>query len=71
MFDFLDLKSKLAKVENENCDLRFLNTQYLTKMRAIERESNSKSKKILELQERSLHASNAIIQIPYQTEKTP
>lgn len=33
-------------------------------MRTIERESNSKGRKIIELQERSLHASNAIIQIP-------
>lgn len=57
------MKSKLTKSDNENCDLRFLNTQYLNKLRLIERESNSKSKKILELQERSLHAANAIIQI--------
>jgi hypothetical protein len=41
--------------------LRFLNTQYLHKLRAIEKESKDKSKKILELQEKNLQA---VIQTP-------
>jgi centrosomal protein CEP135 len=55
-----DLKSKLSKVEHENSDLRFLNTQYLHKLRAIEKESKEKTIKILELQEKN---SQAVIQI--------
>ena len=58
---FKELKSKLHKVEHENSDLRFLNTQYLHKLRAIEKESKDKSKKILELQEKNFQA---VIQTP-------
>jgi centrosomal protein CEP135 len=43
-------------MEHENSDLRFLNTQYLHKLRAIEKESKEKSKKILELQEKNFQA---------------
>ena len=56
-----DLKSKLHKVDHENSDLRFLNTQYLHKLRAVEKESKDKSKKILELQEKNFQA---VIQTP-------
>ncbi len=52
----IDIKLSLAKVENENSDLRFLNTQYLHKLRAIEKESKEKSKKILDLQEKNFQA---------------
>ena len=55
------MKSKLHKVEHENSDLRFLNTQYLHKLRSIEKESKDKSKKILELQEKNFQA---VIQTP-------
>ena len=55
------MKIKLSKVEHENSDLRFLNTQYLHKLRAIEKESKDKSKKILELQEKNFQA---VIQTP-------
>jgi centrosomal protein CEP135 len=48
-------------VDHENSDLRFLNTQYLHKLRAIEKESKEKSKKILELQEKNFQA---VIQTP-------
>lgn len=51
-----DLKIKLGKSENENSDLRFLNTQYLHKLRSIEKESKDKSKKILDLQEKNFQA---------------
>lgn len=51
-----DLKTKLNKSENENSDLRFLNTQYLHKLRSIEKESKDKSKKILDLQEKNFQA---------------
>ncbi len=61
MYSLKDLKSKIHKVEHENSDLRFLNTQYLHKLRMIEKESKDKSKKILELQDKNLQA---VIQTP-------
>ena len=60
-FSILDMKSSLRKLEHENSDLRFLNTQYIHKLRAIEKESKDKSKKILELQEKNFQA---VIQTP-------
>jgi centrosomal protein CEP135 len=56
-----DLKARASTVEHENSDLRFLNTQYLHKLRAIEKESKDKTKKILELQEKNFQA---VIQTP-------
>lgn len=56
-----DIKTKMSRVEHENSDLRFLNTQYLHKLRAVEKESKDKTKKILELQEKNFQA---VIQIP-------
>jgi centrosomal protein CEP135 len=61
-----ELKSKLSRVEHENSDLRFLNTQYLHKLRAIEKESKDKTKKILELQEKNFQA---VIQTPSKIKK--
>ena len=55
------MKSSLRKLEHENSDLRFLNTQYIHKLRAIEKESKDKSRKILELQEKNFQA---VIQTP-------
>ena len=51
-----EIKARASKAEHENSDLRFLNTQYLHKLRAIEKESKDKSKKILELQEKNFQA---------------
>lgn len=56
-----DFKIGMNKMQHENSDLRFLNTQYLHKLRAIEKESKEKSKKILELQEKNFQA---VIQTP-------
>ncbi len=56
-----ELKARASKVDHENSDLRFLNTQYLHKLRAIEKESKDKTKKILELQEKNFQA---VIQTP-------
>ncbi|RMZ96883.1 hypothetical protein BpHYR1_028812 [Brachionus plicatilis] len=55
-FEIKELKTKLSKSEHENSDLRFLNTQYLHKLRSIEKESKDKSKKILDLQEKNFQA---------------
>ena len=56
-----ELKASLRRLEHENADLKFLNTQYLQKLRTQEKESLSKTEKILELQEKNFQA---VIQTP-------
>ena len=56
-----DLKAVLRRLEHENADLKFLNTQYMQRLMAQEKESQSKSEKILELQEKNFQA---VIQTP-------
>ena len=58
---FTEFKSSLRKYEHENNDLKFLNNQYVHKIRAMERESKEKSDHILKLQEKNF---NAVIQTP-------
>lgn len=56
-----ELKVILRRFEHENADLKFLNTQYLQRLRAQEKESDRKTEKILELQEKNFQA---VIQTP-------
>ena len=56
-----DLKAVLRKLEHENADLKFLNTQYVQKMRGMERQSQAKSEKLLVLHQKSCEA---VIQTP-------
>ncbi len=56
-----DLKTGLRRLEHENTDLKFLNTQYMQKLLAKEKESLAKSERILHLQEKS---SQAIVHTP-------
>lgn len=56
-----DLKATLRRLDHENTDLKFLNTQYVHKIQSVEKESQVKSDKIIELQEKNL---DAIIQTP-------
>lgn len=51
-----ELKSSLRRLEHENADLKFLNTQYVHKVKALEKDSHEKTGRISELQERNLHA---------------
>jgi centrosomal protein CEP135 len=51
-----DLKTVLRRLEHENADLKFLNTQYVTKMRSLERESEAKSERLLALHQKSCEA---------------
>ena len=51
-----DLKSSVRKLEHENADLKFLNTQYVHKVKALEKDAKAKTERIQELQERNLHA---------------
>lgn len=56
-----ELKASLRRLEHENADLKFLNTQYMQKLRSQEKESQAKTEKILELQEKNFQA---VIQTP-------
>ena len=61
-----DLRAGLRKMEHENADLKFLNSQYVQKLRSLERELQTRSEKILELQERNFQA---VIHTPGGREK--
>ncbi|XP_054754885.2 centrosomal protein of 135 kDa-like [Lytechinus pictus] len=56
-----DHKSTIRKLEHENADLRFLNSQYVHKVRAIEKECKAKNDRIGDLQEKNFHA---VVQTP-------
>lgn len=51
-----ELKATVRKLEHESADLKFLNTQYVHKVKALEKDAKSKTNKIQELQEKNLHA---------------
>uniref|UniRef100_A0A2C9JE12 Centrosomal protein of 135 kDa n=1 Tax=Biomphalaria glabrata TaxID=6526 RepID=A0A2C9JE12_BIOGL len=56
-----ELKASLRDMEHKNADLRFLNNQYVHKVKQLERESKDKSETILKLQEKNFHA---VVQTP-------
>ena len=56
-----ELKAAIRRLEHENTDLKFLNNQYMQRLITQEKESQIKSEKILELQEKN---SQAVIQTP-------
>ena len=56
-----ELKAILRRLEHENTDLKFLNTQYLQRLRVVEKDSERKTIQILELQEKNFQA---VIQTP-------
>lgn len=56
-----ELKVTVRRLEHENADLRFLNSQYVHKVRAHEKQSRSKDDKIAQLQEKNLQA---VVQTP-------
>ncbi|XP_077972139.1 centrosomal protein of 135 kDa-like [Styela clava] len=56
-----ELKSKIIKLDHENSDLRFLNNQFVHKVRVLESETASKTESIQKLQEKNLQA---VIQTP-------
>ena len=56
-----DLKTALRRLEHENTDLKFLNTQYMQKLLIKEKESTAKSERILQLQEKN---SQAVVHTP-------
>lgn len=56
-----ELKARIAKLQHENSDLRFLNNQFAHKVRALENDTASKTDTIQKLQEKNLQA---VIQTP-------
>jgi centrosomal protein CEP135 len=56
-----ELKVTVRRLEHENADLKFLNNQYVHKVRAHEKQSRSKDDKIAQLQEKNLQA---VVQTP-------
>lgn len=56
-----ELKTQIRKLDHEASDLRFLNNQYVHKVRCLEKDSKSKSERIQQLQEKNLQA---VVQTP-------
>ncbi|XP_066241646.1 centrosomal protein of 135 kDa isoform X1 [Saccopteryx leptura] len=56
-----ELKTTLKKCACETADLKFLNNQYVHKLKLLEKESKAKNEKIQQLQEKNLHA---VVQTP-------
>ena len=61
-------QQKARKLQNENSDLRFLNSQYLTKIKHVEKESYAKSEKLRKLQEKNMAT---VVTSPGGTKRTP
>ncbi|XP_027456230.1 centrosomal protein of 135 kDa [Zalophus californianus] len=56
-----ELKTTLKKCARETTDLKFLNNQYVHKLKLLEKESKAKNERIQQLQEKNLHA---VVQTP-------
>ena len=56
-----ELKASLRDLEHKNADLKFLNNQYVHKVKQLEKDSKDKSDVILKLQEKNFHA---VVQTP-------
>lgn len=55
------MKTTLKKCSRETADLKFLNNQYVHKVKVLEKESKAKDEKIQQLQEKNLRA---VVQTP-------
>ncbi|XP_065113112.1 centrosomal protein of 135 kDa isoform X1 [Paramisgurnus dabryanus] len=56
-----DLKAYIRKLDHETSDLKFLNNQYVHKVRSLEKDSQAKTERILQLQEKNMQA---VVQTP-------
>ncbi|XP_051581184.1 centrosomal protein of 135 kDa [Myxocyprinus asiaticus] len=56
-----ELKAYIRKLDHETSDLKFLNNQYVHKVRSLEKDSNAKTARILQLQEKNMQA---VVQTP-------
>ncbi|XP_053797248.1 centrosomal protein of 135 kDa isoform X1 [Vidua chalybeata] len=62
-----DLKASLRRTEHETTDLKFLNNQYIHKIKMLEKETKAKTEKIQQLQEKNLQA---VVQTPGGSKKS-
>lgn len=56
-----EYEARMRLLEHENMDVKFLNTQYLQRLRVQEKDLDRMTEKMMELQEKNLHA---VIQTP-------
>ncbi|XP_035997365.1 centrosomal protein of 135 kDa [Fundulus heteroclitus] len=56
-----DLKTHIRKLDHETSDLKFLNNQYVHKVRCLEKDSKAKAERIQQLQEKNMQA---VVQTP-------
>ncbi|XP_072246045.1 centrosomal protein of 135 kDa [Leuresthes tenuis] len=56
-----ELKTHIRKLDHETSDLKFLNNQYVHKVRCLEKESKAKAERIQQLQEKNMQA---VVQTP-------
>ncbi|XP_029001754.1 centrosomal protein of 135 kDa isoform X2 [Betta splendens] len=56
-----ELKNHIRKLDHETCDLKFLNNQYVHKVRCLEKDSKAKAERIQQLQEKNMQA---VVQTP-------
>uniref|UniRef100_A0A3Q3SE06 Centrosomal protein 135 n=1 Tax=Mastacembelus armatus TaxID=205130 RepID=A0A3Q3SE06_9TELE len=56
-----ELKTHIRKLDHQTSDLKFLNNQYVHKVRCLEKDSKAKAERILQLQEKNMQA---VVQTP-------
>ncbi|XP_031167557.1 centrosomal protein of 135 kDa isoform X1 [Sander lucioperca] len=56
-----ELKAHVRKLDHETSDLKFLNNQYVHKVRCLEKDSKAKAERIQQLQEKNMQA---VVQTP-------
>ncbi|XP_062412603.1 centrosomal protein of 135 kDa [Sardina pilchardus] len=56
-----ELKAYIRKLDHETSDLKFLNNQYVHKVRSLEKETTAKTERIQQLQEKNMQA---VVQTP-------
>ncbi|XP_069006775.1 centrosomal protein of 135 kDa [Embiotoca jacksoni] len=56
-----ELKIHIRKLDHETSDLKFLNNQYVHKVRSLEKDSKAKAERIQQLQEKNMQA---VVQTP-------
>ncbi|KAG7458398.1 hypothetical protein JOB18_016435 [Solea senegalensis] len=56
-----ELKTHIRKLDHETSDLKFLNNQYVHKVRCLERDGKAKAERIQQLQEKNMQA---VVQTP-------
>ncbi|XP_067453663.1 centrosomal protein of 135 kDa isoform X1 [Thunnus thynnus] len=56
-----ELKTYIRKLDHESSDLKFLNNQYVHKVRCLEKDSKAKAERIQQLQEKNMQA---VVQTP-------